>query len=597
MAALSRDLIFPDGPPPPGAEAVEEGRAAAGSVRVGDSAFLKAVDAPSEAAFKQREAAAGRVMQHAQIGYRSLARSVEAARAIHGRTVEAGGRVDRYGICLDWSMGYPRAQRQGRPRGTGLILEAADQFAEIANAAPVAAHFGDFVIGTPAAFENTAAALQAGSTAIGNLGQYFTFELPGWRDDLATTRATVAAIALAAAQPVPVLIHSNLDDGFAARFTDLASAFGAVLLERYVVEELLGGRVSHCYGHTFSEPVGRFAFQRALAQSASATGGGAPGTMVYGNTTGFGADAAENYAALAAYLAIDIQAQRLAATGHAVHPVPLTEAERIPDIDEVVAVQIFCAKLAARLDGAEGLVDPAPADALADRLIEGGTRFKQAVLQGMEQAGVDIRDPLHLLLAIRRVGAKRLEALFGPGAAEPGGPNGRRPIAPSPVLAEISDRAAAALAALDDEARDAVRAARLRLVTATTDVHEYGKRLLDETLTALDAELIDGGVSTDPDALAEAARGADAVLLSTYNGVALDYLQRLKAELGARGITAPVFVGGKLNQIPTDSNSGLPVDVSGELTQEGAVVCRTIEELYGPLTAIATAKRKKEGAP
>lgn len=591
MAALSRDQIFPDGPPPPGAEAVEEGRAAARSVRVGDSAFLTAVAAPSETAFKQREAAAGRVMQHAQIGYRSLARSVEAARAIHGRTVEARGRVDRYGICLDWSMGYPRAQRQGRPRGTGLILEAAEQFAEIANAAPVAAHFGDFVIGTPAAFENTAAALAAGSTAIGNLGQYFTFELPGWRDDVATSRATVAAIALAAAQPVPVLIHSNLDDGFAARFTDLASAFGAVLLERYIVEELLGGRVSHCYGHTFSEPVGRFAFQRALSKT-----NGAVGTMVYGNTTGFGADAAANYAALAAYLSVDVQAQRLAATGHAVHPVPLTEAERIPDIDEVVAVQIFCAKLAARLEGAESLVDPAPADALADRLIEGGTRFKQAVLHGLQEAGVDIRDPLQLLLAIRRVGAKRLEALFGPGAADPAGPNGRRPIAPSPVLAEISGRAADALAALDGEAREVIRSARLRLVTATTDVHEYGKRLLDETLAALDAELIDGGVSTDPDALAEAARGADAVLLSTYNGVALDYLQRLKAELGARGIDAPVFVGGKLNQIPTDSNSGLPVDVSGELTQEGAVVCRSIEDLYAPLTAIAAAKRKAEEA-
>ena len=48
---------------------------------------------------------------------------------------------------------------------------------------------------------------------------------------------------------------------------------GAVLLERYVVEELLGGRVSHCYGHTFSEPVGRFAFQRALSKTAAISTG------------------------------------------------------------------------------------------------------------------------------------------------------------------------------------------------------------------------------------------------------------------------------------------------------------------------------------
>jgi hypothetical protein len=28
--------------------------------------------------------------------------------------------LDRYGICLDWNMGYPRAQRKSNLRGTGL---------------------------------------------------------------------------------------------------------------------------------------------------------------------------------------------------------------------------------------------------------------------------------------------------------------------------------------------------------------------------------------------------------------------------------------------------------------------------------------------
>ena len=266
MTSLHRSNILPERCLPSAKEVIAEGRKKANDAKLGVSAFLDIHKVPSEADFKTREAAHGRVMQHAQIGFRSLERTIEAAEKIHNAVNDAGFQVDRYGICLDWSMGYPQADRDGRPKGTGLILRDGEEFTRLANAAPVAAHFGDFVIGMPSALENTAAALAAGSTSIGNLGQYFTFELPGWRDDVETTRATVSAIALTAAQPVKVLVHSNVDDGFASRFSDLASALGAVLLEIHIVDDLLGGSVSHCYGHTFSRPLARFAFQRALAR-------------------------------------------------------------------------------------------------------------------------------------------------------------------------------------------------------------------------------------------------------------------------------------------------------------------------------------------
>src|SRR5688500_12416626 len=115
---------------------------------------------------------------------------------------KAGYRVDRYGICLDWSMGYPRAMRKDMPCGTGLIMNETEDWIDLTSAAPVAPHFGDFVIGTPAAFENTIAALLAGSTSIGNLGQYFAFRQPHWDDDIFTTAESLKAIALISAQPV-----------------------------------------------------------------------------------------------------------------------------------------------------------------------------------------------------------------------------------------------------------------------------------------------------------------------------------------------------------------------------------------------------------
>ena len=65
-------------------------------------------------------------------------------------------------------------------------------------------------------------------------------------------------------------------------------------------------------------------------------------------------------------------------------------------------------------------------------------------------------------------------------------------------------------------------------MTATTDAHEYGKRLLEEIVTLIDLEIIDGGVSTDPKSLAAMAVHGDAIFLSTYNGIALDFWKHSK---------------------------------------------------------------------
>ena len=61
-----------------------------------------------------------------------------------------------------------------------------------------------------------------------------------------------------------MIVHSNLDDGWGSLFEDLACTLGAVLIERYIVEDLLGATLGHCYGHTFSAPLTRLAFQRAI---------------------------------------------------------------------------------------------------------------------------------------------------------------------------------------------------------------------------------------------------------------------------------------------------------------------------------------------
>ncbi len=568
----------------PGRELVEAGWALARNWTVGPCAFLAEFRVPCEAEHKRAEMARGRVMQHAQVGFRDPAKSREAYARIYEACRREGARLDRYGLCLDWSMGYPRGEREGRPKGTGMILEGPEDFAALTAMAPVAPHFGDFVLGFPAALENTQAALAAGSTAIGNLGQYFTFRLPHWDDEVATTEATVTALGLIAAQPVEVLVHSNLDDGFAAIFTDLACCLGATLVERHIVEDLIGAKVSHCFGHHFSDPVTRLAFQRALAR-ANPT----PGTMVYGNTVSYRGSPAANFASLAGYLQVDIAAQRRLPSGHAVNAVPVSENRRIPDITEIVEAQVFAARLIEQAAAHEALLELTAVDACAERLLAAGGRFRDAVLSGLAEAGFDTQDPAELLLALRRIGPRRLEALFGPGREEPDAPHGRRAVVEATYIAELDRAATDCLDAMEPAERAAVAGAGLKAVVATTDVHEHGKLLVERVLRGLGVAPIEGGVSTDPEDLARAARdgGADLIALSTYNGVALSFYRALEDAMREQGLEIPVLIGGRLNQIPDSSNSSLPVEVDAELAQAGAAVCRRVEDLLPRLLKLA----------
>ena len=579
--------MIPEPELPPGPELLAAGRRLARDWQVGPSAFLEEVGAASEAEYKRAQMAAGRVMQHAQLGYRDPGKTQRAWAEIYEACLARGFRIDRYGICLDWSLGYPAAAREGRPKGTGLIPEGPEGFAALTAVAPVAPHFGDFVLGFPAAVENTQAALAAGSTAIGNLGQYFTFRLPQWDDDLAATEATVTALGLIAAQEVEVLVHSNLDDGFAAGFSDLACALGAAMIESHIVEDLIGARLGHCYGHHFSDPVTRLAFLCALSEVSTG-----PGTMVYGNTVSYRGGPAENFASLGSYLLVDILGQRENPSGHAVNAVPVMENERIPEVEEIIEAQLFAGRLVEQAEGLAPLVDLEAVAEQAELLLTGGRRFRDQVLAGLAEAGFDLEDPFELLLALRRIGGRRLEALFGPGAEDPAVPQGRRPLVPATIYRELDELAARHLAAVDAGARAALAEAGLSVVVASTDVHEHGKLLVERVFQGLGLEVVDGGVSSDPEALAAtaAASAADAVAVSTYNGVALRYLQELMAELRRRDLELPVLIGGRLNQVPEGSNSSLPVAVTEELQAAGAVVCPQIQAALPALLALAERK-------
>ena len=300
---LERKRLLPESELPDPAALINEGRRLASRVQVGSCAFLEKHDVDCELEYKRRCVAQNRVMFQAQVGYRDIEKTERACLEIHERLERSGYTVDRFGLIFDRSMGYPSEIRRERPRGTGLIVDDPQRLAKLTATVPVAPHFGDHMIGPPASVENTTLALGAGSTSLGNLAQYYSFDLLYEGSDIPRTAATVTAITLASAQPVEIIIHSNIDDSFVPLFTDQCCGLGMVLVEQHIVRDLLGATLAHSFGQSFTNPLHRVAFQRALFRVEPDAG-----TMIYGNTTDYGPDENLNYVALASALTADIVA-------------------------------------------------------------------------------------------------------------------------------------------------------------------------------------------------------------------------------------------------------------------------------------------------
>jgi methylmalonyl-CoA mutase cobalamin-binding domain/chain len=189
-------------------------------------------------------------------------------------------------------------------------------------------------------------------------------------------------------------------------------------------------------------------------------------------------------------------------------------------------------------------------------------------------------------LCIRRLGARELEQRFGPGTFDASLINSRQPLLVSENMKALQEVGKRALQALSRQQQIVIQKRKLTAAIATSDVHEYGKIVLEQTLRDLDVEVCDAGTSTDPSTVVQVACDTDAdfIALSTYNGIALTYLQALRDEMRRSGLDIPVFVGGRMNQIPEGSNTSLPVDVTSKVSALGMTVCSDVGEMLNQLS-------------
>lgn len=543
---------------------------------IGTTLFMKKYGVKSEAEYKIKLAKQKKVMHHAHIGWNSWEETAKGFRYIYEELKKKDIVLDRFGIALDWVMGVPENMRSRVMKGGSLIFNTPDEWAAVGQVVPIQPHFGDHMIGSLNSTENAKLALHAGVTCMGNIAQYYTYEYPGVpisKEDRVINMCTAIAL-MGLFRSQGAVIHSNLDDGFGAMFHDLANMTGWAMMERYLVEELLGGRLSHCFGNLFSDPMLRIIF---LMVNNSINKYHTPGSMMYGNTIDFSNDYDRNYAALSSFVLADSCAELLFPSGHAVTPIPITEAIRIPSADEIIQVHVTANMLEKKAQYYKDFLDIGALKHQSQLLIEGGKIFFERLMNGMDDIGIDIGNPCEMFIALKNLGPAKMEELYGAGKVNCKAMRGHIPIKPTDIVANIGQRRDEICKNIENLENSLLG---IRVVVAATDVHEFGKEIVKAVMTEAGATVFDLGANVVPDEIADTVieTGSTFVLVSTFNGIALTYGKTLVESLNKRGLKeVQIIMGGLLNE--NMKGEALPIEVDDQLTQMGIICSKSADEL------------------
>ncbi len=552
------------------------------NVTIGKTLFMEKYGVSSEREYKEQMMKEKKIMKHSAIGMNSWQSQEEGIKKIYGELKDSGSYIDRYGACMDWVMGVPEKYRSKMQPGSGLILKNEDEWARLGQIEPVQPHLGDHMIGSLNSLTNTTLGLKAGVTTIGNISHYYTYEYPGFDMEEYRTIDMVKSIGLMSRlRDKGTIIHSNLDDGFGAQFHDLANLVGYAKLERYVCEDLLGARVGHCFGNLFNDPMIRIIFNSAMGKINTYN---TPGTMIYGNTLDFSYNMPKNYGAIARYSIADAIGQMICPSGHAITPIPVTEAIRVPSADEIIDAHHTADMAIESAAYYKDYIDVQKIEAEADILVACGNIFFERVLNGLDDQNIDINHPGEVLAALKAIGVSQLETNFGVGKKDPAAMRSRVPVRPTSIVKEIDKQQTTIINGIPALSEQPLKG--MNVVIASTDVHEFGKEISKNVLIKAGANVFDLGTNVAVEEIGEMVIETEskAVLISTYNGIAYSFAEEMVKRLKKLEIDVPIVMGGRLNEIIEGDD--LPVDVSDKLEAMGINADNDIDKMVDYLVEV-----------
>ena len=567
---------------PKGKEVVQEGIRIGNTFEVGKSAFHRYRNVHSENEFRRMQAEKGIIQWNPQVGLSTVEEQVEGLRYLWEWGKSKGVEINRALTIGSMLNGLPPELRSKAPKPTSFVFENPEDFVKIAEAAPIAFCTGDNMIGSPNSVNNAIDTLKAGANEVGTVSQHI-WDFPYFHDDVAQMIEMVKAVGIMASKRKDgATVASYTGDGLPGQLFDNVSAVGYMLFEKYVVERLCGAAYCSVVGGLHSYIPAKLATWLALYDLLSQDHHSSycPVPFLEGNTVEVSEDVKTNYALVVSEFIPFAILERKYKTGTSYLAKPVTEAIRVPTLDEIIEVFSVClVALRKALEYEEArMLNESHINELRSIIATNARKFFNNMLKGLSEMGIDTSDPLQLLLSTRRLGGRRVEELFHPGEKDPSLPRGIVPFVPT----DLSIRSMKKL----DEVLERVRTEKLgdavkgkKIIVGSTDTHEYGLFVLVGVLRALDAKVIDKGVDLDPEQVLDAAfeEGMPYIAISTHNGQCLDWGRRLMEVAKARNQNVKVAIGGTLNAMLEGDTE--PVDVSDRLSDLGIMPCHEAIDL------------------
>lgn len=553
---------------------IEKARKISKDWKYGKTAFCRERKVASEREFKEICKANNRISRHAAIGYNSVEETCNAMKWLHKELNNRGCTLDRVGVILDFIMGIPEEYKSKAMVGSGLVLDSEEDWIALGQAAPFMIHFGDNMIGSLNSIENLRLAFLAGATSIGNISQYFSYEYPFDYDLYKRILDTCVAICIMGLKKDHgMIIHSNLDDGFAGAFNDLVTVLGWAKVEKYLAEDLMQAKLGHCFGNLFSSPILRMTFSMALDEI---NNGDSCGTMIYGNTTDYTLDFVRNNSVLNGYIIGDMIGQIHKPTGHAISAVPVTEAVRIPTKEEILDALIMSNEIEKYARELEPYINWEKIESDKKILLDGAERVFENIINGLDEMGIDIKNPAEIMMACKLMGPEYLEKRFGIGELSDEYSNGRKPVWPTDMVRKLKGIQERCIKKIDLESADLEG---LKVVLCATDIHDFGKIIVGNVMRKANAKVYDIGRDVSPGEVAEMTLETDSkvILVSTYNGIAKTFASALLKEMEKLDLKAEIFMGGLLNE--NEEGGNIPKDVTNDLRELGIHCIENAEEL------------------
>ena len=567
---------------PDGRDAVAEGVALGPTIERATSLFCEEKGVGSEREWRERAREQGIPCTCMNIGLSTWDDTREAMALIYEDAKSRGVRPpDRFNLIAERRMGLPKDLRAAAPQETGPVLWTEQDWWEMTHTVPIQPEAADNMIGGPGSLDNVVNALQVGITCIGVLSQY-SWRWPYWDDEVEQLMNVLkAGGVLASYRDQGVVFDSYLEDGYPGVFHDYANYVGWAMLERYVSEELIGAAYASSWGGLTQNPVVKSAVTLALE---TVNPNRVPISFLQGDTIGYTGDFDSNMAVLVNDLMMQKMTDLRYKMGAAPIAVPVTEVERIPTWQEVATVQTISRKCEEYLPKMEPYINWTAIEALRDKLVVGGRHFFNTALASMSEMGVDIKDPAVVLLVLKRLGPAKCEELFGPGERDDSYLRGKQPVLETDLVKATMEKRAALLENLEKRGPDE-RLKGIKVVVASTDVHEFAKFLLTSTFDAIGSEVIDCGINRDPEDIVKVARetAADAVVITTHNGVARTFGRKLVDEMAAASVDSAIYMGGVLNE--DIEGSEVPIDVRADLAEVGIRTPSSIDDMFEMMRA------------